>query len=454
MSGFKVFSSGLDLDDIFSTRIETDPSYTSLVPFVTPSDQNLSLRYLPYTTGTKASVTGFKFYDASGVMKDLCDIFAPPPYAYTRANPSSVTERIRINGGVTYVSLTFLSMDTSYAYIGITTPTISNAGSSTYNAGTFTVNDNNKIKDLKIVLVSGGGGAGCATTNSAAGGGGGAVHIVDASFVNNTRLNVNVGNGGIGAFFSNTNTTGYPASRGGESRVNVASGTAIINNVNYTSGQFYTAGNSGWAGPYGTGTGGTTDISFNLRSNSPRGAGAGSGGGGGAHSNLRGVGVAGGASNSGSVGGGATSPNTTAQYAQPSGGGGGGGFGLATNFNYAIANNAIPSVFTGNGEGDNGKQITHNIFGNTYYGGGGGAAQPASNNSSAGSGFLMAAPGGAGGGGDAFRNVVSISNANGGSGTNGLGGGGGGVTSPASGTYTRNGGNGGHGTVVINFRLA
>lgn len=441
-----MFSSGLDLDNLFVTRTGTDPS-TALVPFVTPSGQNLSARYLPYTTGLKASVTGFKFYGAGGVIKDLCDIYAQPPYTFTSGTiPSSVTQRKASSAGVTFVSLTFLSMDSSFAFLGNT--------SSTYNAGTFIVYDSTKIQDLKIVLVSGGGGAGCATTVSAAGGGGGAVVSVDASFVNNTILNVNVGNGGIGAFFSSADATGYPASRGGESRVTVGSGTAIINNVNYTTNQSYTATNNANAGTYGT-------ISvFDLASGSPRSAGAGAGGGGGAYSNFTTGTVQGGAGNgSGSDGGDSSTPNTTfAHRAQPSGGGGGGGASAPANTRLVSVNNSNPSVFSGNGGGAPGSNITtHAVFGSTFYGGGGGAAQPSNTNSDASIGpppFVMAGTGGQGGGGAAFRTETGVQNASGGSGTNGLGGGGGGVSAPITGTWDRTGGNGGHGTVIINFRLA
>ena len=75
MSGFKVFSTGLDLDAIFATRTGTDPS-AQLVPFVTPAGQNLSERFLKYTSGTKASATGYKCFDINGNMVDLSDLYS------------------------------------------------------------------------------------------------------------------------------------------------------------------------------------------------------------------------------------------------------------------------------------------------------------------------------------------------------------------------------------------
>ena len=75
MSGFKVFSTGQDLDAIFATRTGTDPS-AQLVPFVTPAGQNLSERFLKYTSGTKVSATGYKCFDINGNMVDLSDLYS------------------------------------------------------------------------------------------------------------------------------------------------------------------------------------------------------------------------------------------------------------------------------------------------------------------------------------------------------------------------------------------
>ena len=46
------------------------------MPFVTQTGQNLSDRYLPYTSGTKVAATGFKFFDVSGNMQDLSDAYS------------------------------------------------------------------------------------------------------------------------------------------------------------------------------------------------------------------------------------------------------------------------------------------------------------------------------------------------------------------------------------------
>ena len=75
MSGFKVFSTGQDLDAIFETSTGTDPS-AQLVPFVTPAGQNLSERFLKYTSGTKASATGYKCFDINGNLVDLSDLYS------------------------------------------------------------------------------------------------------------------------------------------------------------------------------------------------------------------------------------------------------------------------------------------------------------------------------------------------------------------------------------------
>jgi len=105
MSGFKVFSSGQDLDELFQPRTGTDPS-AQLVPFVTRAGQNLSERYYPYTSGTKAIMTGFKFFDTSGNIQDLND--------YYRKGPSWSGVGSGTSSAVTAISV----LDASNVYVG------------------------------------------------------------------------------------------------------------------------------------------------------------------------------------------------------------------------------------------------------------------------------------------------------------------------------------------------
>jgi len=116
MSGFKVFSSGKDLDALFQPRIASDPS-AQLVPFVTPAGQNLSERYLPYTSGTKAVTTGFKFFDTSGNIQDLSDYYSKllslEWFALGGGAESTVNAIYALNASNIYVGGNFASVYSS-----------------------------------------------------------------------------------------------------------------------------------------------------------------------------------------------------------------------------------------------------------------------------------------------------------------------------------------------------
>ena len=111
MSGFKVFSTGQDLDAIFATRTGTDPS-AQLVPFVTPAGQNLSERYYPYNPGdTKAIITRFQFFDTSGNIQDLNDYFrkAPGWSGMGSGTTGTVNEISALDASNVYVGGNFLN---------------------------------------------------------------------------------------------------------------------------------------------------------------------------------------------------------------------------------------------------------------------------------------------------------------------------------------------------------
>ncbi len=458
MSGFKVFSSDQDLDDVFLPRYDLDPS-TALVNYITPSGQNLSELYLPYSSGRKAPATGFKLYNPLNLSNniDLSDLFAYNYYGFKTTYASdleSVKIRTSIVFGTEYVAVTFNSLSNQY-YYKQGNPT----ANARYTAGTFTVIDVTKIQNAKVILVSGGGGGGVGIAeygtgaNPASGGGGGAVHFLDVSFVNKTSFLVEVGNGGVGAF-RNGSSVRTPPSRGGSGKITLTNGTAIINNVAYTTNDFFDASNNGYMGqniynnnlPYSTfslDNATDSDVDANV--------GAGSGGGGGAWSNYSTILRSGGPGNPGSNGGSVLSSVDCA------GGGGGGGI-SAIPIDRTVNTNASGLFFGNGGNGGNGMLIKTSGFGSTYYGGGGGAAQKTFGSVGATSGFLLQGNGGLGGGGTAYRIVTAVSGgATGGSGINGLGGGGGGISatqvSNATDVNPRQAGAGGHGTVIFTFNI-
>ena len=73
-SGYKN-SSQVDLDNIFSTRVATDPS-ANATGYVTSDGLDLASRYYPLQAGiTPGAATGFKTI-VSGASTDLCNVFA------------------------------------------------------------------------------------------------------------------------------------------------------------------------------------------------------------------------------------------------------------------------------------------------------------------------------------------------------------------------------------------
>jgi hypothetical protein len=451
MSGFKVFSTDQDLDDLFLPRGALDPS-TTLVNYITPSRQNLSERYLSYSSGRKAPATGFKLYDPLNLSNniDLSELFAYNYYGFgvERSDPASVNIRTSIVSGTEYVAVTFNSLSNQYYY---------KQGNSTanaqYTAGTFIVKDASKIADAKVIVVSGGGGGGAGypsgnNITSASGGGGGAVHFLDISFVSSTRFLVEVGNGGVGSIRGNTasNFTRFPASRGGNSKITVTKEYATIGSTAYTTNGFFDASNNG-----------TMFFGLDALTGSDIASccGAGSGGGGGAFTNY-GAGLKiGGIGSPGSNGTSGQAGVIRHDRTQCGGGGGGGGNNAPANGRTVQSTGDNPAIFSGDGGGAVGVLIGTTGFGSTYYGGGGGGAQTgAITQVTADSGFLMQGNGGLGGGGTAFRTTTGTTGVQyGGSGINGTGGGGGAISSAIIMPWQRYGGNGGHGTVIFTFRV-
>jgi hypothetical protein len=152
MSGFKVFSTGQDLDAIFATRTGTDPS-AQLVPFVTPAGQNLSERFLKYTSGTKASATGYKCFDINGNMVDLSELYSKIPPWSTLTTPT-------VNG-VDNVVNTIAVLDANNIFVGgffrsagdVSANFIARWNGSTWSAlGTPTVNGvDNEVESIAVL---------------------------------------------------------------------------------------------------------------------------------------------------------------------------------------------------------------------------------------------------------------------------------------------------------------
>ena len=364
-TGFIVFRTKQDLNEIFALRTSAAGPNTGYIKFST--GQDLSQIFEPYASGIKALTTGFKLADK---VTDLRDVFKPIAYSFTGATQT---------GTASAVVLTY--------------KTDAAANSVAQLVGTFSIPNSNKITNLKILMVSGGGGGGWANgANSGGGGGGGNVVLNTVATASNFVANVFVGCGGAGT----TSTTFAQTSS--DSSLTIVSGTLSGN---------LSAPNNGLSGSRTT-TASTTQVSPDDTR-----VGAGAGGGGGASTGFAAnlTICKGGTSTTGGRGGNATSYNDTNFYGQFAGGGGGGGTGGQQGTDVSNA------ARIGNG----GNGTTHAGF--STYGGGGGAGGPASTFPA------INAPGGTGGGGAGNSAGVGTNGTpyTGGGGGGGLSGGGAGA---------------------------
>lgn len=308
----------------------------------TNSYQDLSGIFQPYTSGTKASNTGFTVAGYGDLSNIFAPIQSPPLY--------QISTNYKTSNGTDLSSI--FNQPTLFTYTGSYTTT----SNSTYKliiictgSGTFT---NNYFNFPAFVnMVGGGGGGGSGTQfinfgrlayNGGGGGGGGAFYSGNITFTKSNSYNFTVGQGGNGGSSGGNSSIGSIASANGGNGGNAS--TTSIGGSGGNSGNGNSGGGAG--GVYGGGGGGGNTGSGNNGSiNSGGNGGAGTtyssliqipltlnglgGGGGGGNAltpfNSPTSGNPGLGTNGGGNGGGG-SPNPQAGVENTGGGGGAGGY--------------------------------------------------------------------------------------------------------------------------------
>lgn len=470
--------SGMNLGNLYTSLTYSSSSNPKLTPVnaISPSGATLTYSFDPtgayatgyaFVTGTGLTIqnVGGNGYITGTVKNGYVLVSTTVAFGIRAYDPSL---NVYLTTRVFNATFVPLLLNLSVSGSGVTTNTITSAGSYVYTAITmtptthlvspatqsynltvgltaaggsnYTADPSFSYVDFLVVGGGGGGGSGWEGGGGGAGGlissgnnpyasygynignsGGGASSGVGPIFIPaqgsaTTYINAAVvGGGGAGGYYSYDSSNAPPAN-GANSTISFAARTYIA-----------------YGGGYGS-----TEQNISSNPYSLNGANGGCGGAAGQGGMTIGLGTA----NQGYNGGAGVSDGSTGGHYIGGGGGGAGSVG-------GNAVNGAPSSSNVGQGGNGGVGLQNSINGTSVYyaGGGGGAPRATTSNGSPGTG-------GTGGGGSGALTANSSGGFTGGLGTDGLGGGGGGVGVSSSGpSYNgETGGYGGNGVIIIRYR--